>query len=154
MEKTVKVVLFKDSVGAYALSTIPAIPITLAEEAQLDDDSVEEMTVRWVFEEHADNPDKPNAKQMTIKFRNGSPFMNDSTGVYSEPIGTDGAEVVTTAVRNGSAGQSFRFYKYDVEVLVKGKDKDEQGDWIDEKVILDPHLRIKRGTVRAKDLVD
>ena len=154
MEKTVKVVLFKDSVGAFALSTIPAIPITLAEEAQMDDDSIEEMTVRWVFEEHAENTDKPNAKQMTIKFRNGSPFMNDSTGVYSEPVGPDGAEVVTTAVRNGAAGQSFRFYKYDIELLVKGKDRTEEGELIDEKVILDPHVRIKRGTVRVKDLVD
>ena len=154
-ETTVKVVLQKDPDGTYALSVNPSNPITLAEQVELDENTVDEMNLIWKFEEHTDNPDRPNAKRLIIKFKSSSPFFNDATGVYDVPVGANGAEVATTAVRIGATGDHpFKLFKYDIEVFATGTERNELGELIDEKVQLDPHVRIKRGTVRVKDLVD
>ncbi len=154
-ETTVKVILQKDLDGTYALSVTPSNPITLAEQIEIDENFVDEMNLIWKFEEHPDNPDRPNAKRLVITFKSKSPFFEDTTGVYDVPIGPDGAEVATSAVRSGVTGdRPFKLFKYDIEVFAIGTERNEQGELIDERVLLDPHVRIKRGLARAKDLVD
>lgn len=154
-ETTVKIVLQKDPDGLYALSVTPSNPITLAEQVELAEDTFDEMNLIWKFEEHPENPDRPNAKRLVITFNSASPFFEDTTGVYDVPIGPDGAEVATAAVRSGATGErSFKLFKYDIEVIAKGTEKNETGDLVDQTVKLDPHVRIKRGTVRVRDLVD
>lgn len=153
MNRIVKITLHKDPMGTYAIVPTPPL-VTLAEEVELAGNRVETMTLTWVLEEHPDNPDQPNARKLTIKFGDSSPFVNDTTGTYITEIGTDSGEIATDRVRVGSAGEDFRLYKYDIVVTAKGTEQDDNGAFKDVDVNLDPHVRVRRGTVSVRQILD
>lgn len=149
----VRVTLFKDEPGNYAISVFPQV-ITLGDKFQESDDDPEtDMTLTWILQEHLDNPAPPNAKKLTIKFGSDSPFTNESATEYVATVGTDGARFETAAIRVGAVAQDFRLYKYDIEILAKGTELDENGEFKDVTVKLDPHIRARRRTVRPNDLM-
>lgn len=154
MKRRVKVTLYKDSLGNYAVTAKPPL-ITLGQSFESDDGTqTSPMTLTWILEEHEENPNPPNAKRLTIKFGDNSPFEKDASNEYVASVGVDGAQVETAAIKVGNTAEDLTLYKYDVEVVAKGTDLDENGNLKDVVVRLDPHIRAKRGTVRKSDLVD
>ena len=154
MKRRVKVTLYKDSLGNYAVTAKPPL-ITLGERFESEDGAeLDPMTLTWVLEEHEENPNPPNAKRLIIKFGENSPFAEDASNEYVASVGADGAQLETAAIRIGATAEDLTLYKYDVEVIAKGTDLDENGNPKDVVVKLDPHIRAKRGTVRKSDLMD
>ena len=154
MNRRVKVTLYKDSLGNYAVTAKPPL-ITLGDRFEADD-GVESspMTLTWLMVEHEDNPNPPNAKRLIIKFGENSPFTKDASNEFLASVGADGAQIETAAIKVGATAEDLTLYKYDVEVIAKGTDLDENGNLKDVSVKLDPHIRAKRGTVRKSDLMD
>lgn len=154
MNRRVKVTLYKDSLGNYAVTAKPPL-ITLGERYESDDGSLQgPMTLTWILEEHDENPNPPNAKRLIVKFGDGSPFTQDASNEYVASVGATGAQVETPAIKVGASAEDQTLYKYDIEVVAKGSELDENGNLKDVVVNLDPHIRAKRGTVRKSDLMD
>jgi hypothetical protein len=154
MERIVTITLHKDSAGEYALTVHP-LTLTVAPTYEDEDENQQPVSVKWLLRENPDNPDFPNARQLTVTFgelpspftitANNQPLPQNES--FTEPVGSTGAEMVTPPVQDlvFMADDAIKLFKYSIAVDTNDN----------QRIEIDPHVRWRRrGLTRDSILQD